>query len=81
MIVLKELMKLMSGSKNGTYPLVHIEDWGTKSNIAGDFGYVDQVLKLENNPEYAFLLEAEVTSIDFSKSGGEEIYLEVEVQS
>lgn len=80
-MTLKSILNLMKGSRYGNYPLVHIEDWGTESDVAGDFGYVDDVLALENDDEYAFLLDAEVTHIDFDKSVGGEIYLVIEVQS
>lgn len=81
-MTLKELLGVMKGSKYGNYPLVHIEDWGTESDVAGDFGYVDEVLAMENtNDEYAFLLDAEVSHVDFSKSVGGELFLDIEVQS
>ncbi len=78
MITHRELLKLMTGSKYGNYPLVHIADYGG-SDVEGDFGYVDEVLAL--NDEYAFLLDATVTDIDFDTAADGGIYLDIQVQS
>lgn len=75
---LRNILELMQTSRHNTYPLIHIADYGG-SDIEGDFGYVDEVLAL--NDEYAFLLDAEVTHIDFSKSVSGDLYLEFEVDS
>ena len=60
------------------YPRIFITDYGF-SDVSGDFGYVDEVLNLDD--EYAFLLDAEVTHIDFEDGTNGELYLDIEVQS
>jgi hypothetical protein len=80
-MTLIEFLSVMQTSRHGIYPLIHIADYGTGSDIEGDFGYVDDVLKLKNDSEFGFLLDAEVDHVDFSKSVSGDLYLEIEVYS
>jgi hypothetical protein len=75
---LSELLNLMQTSSHGIYPRIFISDYGS-SDVGGDFGYVDEVLALDD--EYAFLLDAEVTHIDFENGVNGELYLDIQVQS
>lgn len=81
---LYDLMYVMQGSKYNTYPRIWIADYGTGGGTfgtEGDFGYVDDVLNLKNDEEYSYLLDAEVTGIDFTKCADGSLCLDIEVQS
>lgn len=75
---LRDLLSLMQTSSHNKYPRIFISDYGS-SDVGGDFGYVDEVLSLDD--EYAFLLDAEVTHIDFEDGVNGDLYLDIEVQS
>ena len=76
-MTLKEFLGVMP--KYG--PLIHIADWGEYSDIEGDFGNISDVFNLKNDPEYAFLLDAEVNQVDFSTGVNGELWLNIEVYS